>query len=123
MARRRGQLVTDVIDVTGSAPAGGGSEGPPSLEQLAVQLMDQNRGPGGEFGRPGRFVGRVDQDGVGVGVGSGADRARGLWRLMTRLVGTRVTRRNGTRSKTVLTEIGPVVLEVPRDLGLVSFSW
>lgn len=56
MARRKGQVVTDTIDLTSSALESSGSqlEGGASLEQLAVQLMDRARdegvsliGPGG----------------------------------------------------------------------------
>ena len=33
----------------------------------------------------------------------------------TRPAATAATRRNGTRSKTVITEVGPVDIDVPRD--------
>ena len=48
--------MTDVIDVTGSAPAGGGSEGRPSLEQLAVQLMDRAQAQGVSLVGPGGLL-------------------------------------------------------------------
>jgi len=56
MARRRGQLVTDVIDATSSALTGGGSEGPASLEQLAVQLMDRAQAQGVSLVGPGGLL-------------------------------------------------------------------
>jgi putative transposase len=56
MARRRGQVVTDVIDATSSAPTGGGSEGLVSLEQLAVQLMDQAQAQGVSLVGPGGLL-------------------------------------------------------------------
>jgi putative transposase len=106
--------VTDVIDDMSIPAAGGGSEGRPSLEQLAVQLMDRAQEQGVSLVGPGgvlagltktvlesaleaeltEHVGYGPYDPVGYGSGNS---------------------RNGTRSKTVLTEIGPVVLEVPRD--------
>jgi hypothetical protein len=67
MARRKGQVVTDMIDRTSSDLAE--LERKPSLEQLAVQLMDRAKDEGRESCGPGRLAGRVDQDGAGVGVG------------------------------------------------------
>jgi putative transposase len=96
------------------APGGSGLEGEPSLQQLAVQLMDRARdegvslvGPGGllsgltktvlESALDGELTEHLGYDPYDpTGHGSGNSR-------------------NGTRTKTVLTEIGPVSLEVPRD--------
>ncbi len=106
--------MTDVIDDTSNPAAGGGSDGPLTLEQLAVQLMDRAQEQGVSLVGPGgllagltktvlesaleaeltEHVGYDPYDPVGYGTGNS---------------------RNGTRPKTVLTEIGPVTLEVPRD--------
>jgi putative transposase len=115
MARRKGLVVTDTLDLTtGSAAAGGSEPAAPSLQQLAVQLMDRARdegvslvGPGGLLsgltktvlesaleGELTEHLGYDPYDSVGHHSGNS---------------------RNGVRKKTVLTEIGPVELEVPRD--------
>jgi putative transposase len=112
MARRKGLVVTDTIDLTTGSDAAGGSG--PSLQQLAVQLMDRAGdegvslvGPGGLLsgltktvlesaleGELSEHLGYDPYDSAGHHSGNS---------------------RNGVRKKTVLTEIGPVELEVPRD--------
>src|SRR6516165_7947803 len=108
MARRKGQVVTDTIDLTSSEMSGGGSAAErPSLEQLAVQLMDRARdegvslvGPGGLLagltktllesaldGELAEHLGYEPHDPAGHHSGNS---------------------RNGIRKKTVLTEIGPI---------------
>jgi transposase-like protein len=110
MARRKGQVVSDTMDRAWSELEGG----QPSLEQLAVQLMDRAKdegvslvGPGGllagltktllESALDGELSEHLGYDPYDVaGYNSGNSR-------------------NGTRKKTVLTDIGPIELEVPRD--------
>src|ERR1700682_2764154 len=117
MARRKGQVVTDTIDLRSSEAVMGGpaaSEGPPSLEQLAVQLMDRAHEQGGSL---------VGRGGVLAGLTKTVLESA-LEAELTEHVGydpydpagyRTGNSRNGTRPKTVLTEIGPVRLEVPRD--------
>jgi putative transposase len=115
MARQKAKVVmTDTLDATSSrATAGGPGAGRP-LSELATELMA-----------------RADADGVSL-VGPGGLLA-GLTKTvlesaleaeMTEHVGYEAhdragwntgNSRNGTRSKTVLTDIGPVALDVPRD--------
>ena len=115
MAGRKGQVVTDMIDLTSSEELAGGPSGErPSLEQLAVQLMDRARdegvslvGPGGLLAGLTKTVLESALDGeltehLGYGPYDPAGHLSG-------------NSRNGTRTKTVLTEIGPIELEVPRD--------
>src|SRR6516225_5576455 len=114
MARRKGQVVTDTIDLTSSEVGTGGSAERTSVEQLAVQLMDRARdegvslvGPGGllsgltktllESALDGELTEHLGYDPYDSG-GHHSGNSR-----------------NGTRKKTVLTDIGPVELEVPRD--------
>jgi putative transposase len=84
------------------------------LEQLAVQLMDRAQAQGVSLVGPGGLLAGLTKtvlesaleaeltEHVGYGPYDPAGWNSG-------------NSRNGTRSKTVLTEIGPVVLEVPRD--------
>jgi hypothetical protein len=115
MTRRKGQVVTDTIEVRSCELAAGGSGAVrPSLEQLAVQLMDRARdegvslvGPGGLLAGLTKTVLESALDGeltehLGYDAYESAGHHSG-------------NSRNGTRKKTVLTEIGPIELEVPRD--------
>jgi putative transposase len=104
----------DTIGLNGSAGGSNASDDASSLEQLAVQLMD-----------------RADAEGVSLvgpgGLLSGLTKTvleSALEGELTEHVGYEPydpaghhsgNSRNGTRKKTVLTEIGPVELEVPRD--------
>jgi transposase-like protein len=110
MARRKGQVVTDMIDRASSELG----RGQPSLEQLAVQLMDRAKdegvslvGPGGLLAGLTKTVLESALDGelsehLGYDPYDPAGHNSG-------------NSRNGTRKKTVLTDIGPIELEVPRD--------
>jgi putative transposase len=114
MARRKGQVVTDTIDVTGAVEAGGGPSVQRPLAELATELLA-----------------RADSEGVSL-VGPGGLLAGLTKTVLETALEAELTEhlgyepydpaghhsgnsRNGTRSKTVLTEIGPVCLEVPRD--------
>ena len=109
--------MTDTIEATSSPTAAGGSElveRPPSLEQLAVQLMDRACEQGVSLVGPGGLLAGLTKTVL----------ESALAAELTEHVGYEPyepaghhsgNSRNGTRTKTVLTEIGPVVLEVPRD--------
>ncbi len=109
--------MTDTIEATSSPTVAGGSElveRPPSLEQLAVQLMDRACEQGVSLVGPGGLLAGLTKTVL----------ESALAAELTEHVGYEPyepaghhsgNSRNGTRTKTVLTEIGPVVLEVPRD--------
>jgi putative transposase len=106
--------VTDTIDATSSETAGEGRERAPSLEQLAVQLMDRAEQAGVSLVGPGGLLAGLTKTVL----------ESALEAELTEHVGYEPydpagyhsgNSRNGTRTKTVLTEIGPVSLDVPRD--------
>src|SRR3974377_58027 len=110
MARREGQVVTDTIDRTSSELEGG----QPSLEQLAVQLMDRARDEGVSLVGPGGLLAGLTKTVLESALEGELSEHRGYDRYDP--VGHNSgNSRNGTRTKTVLTEIGPIELEVPRD--------
>jgi putative transposase len=112
MARRKGQVVTDTIVRTGGDWSELDSKA--SLEQLAVQLMDRARDEGVSLVGPGGLLSGLTKtvlesalegeltEHLGYDPYDPAGHHSG-------------NSRNGTRKKTVLTEIGPIELEVPRD--------
>ena len=106
--------MTDTIEATSNHKASGGSESRQSLEQLAVQLMDRASEQGVSLVGPGGLLAGLTKTVL----------ESALQAELTEHVGydpydpagsNSGNSRNGTRPKTVLTEIGPVVLEVPRD--------
>jgi putative transposase len=106
--------VTDTIDLTSRDNRTGGSEAGPSLEQLAVQLMDRAKDEGVSLVGPGGLLAGLTKTVL----------ESALEGEMTEHLGYDPydpaghhsgNSRNGTRKKTVLTEIGPIELEVPRD--------
>ena len=102
--------MTDTIDRVGGAEL----DGKASLEQLAVQLMDRARDEGVSLVGPGGLLSGLTKtvlesalegeltEHLGYGPYDVAGHHSG-------------NSRNGARKKTVLTDIGPVELEVPRD--------
>jgi putative transposase len=116
MARRTGLVVTDTIDLTSSETPAGGSElaERPSLEQLAVQLMDRARDEGVSLVGPGGLLAGLTKTVLESALEGELTEHLGydLYDPAGHHTGNS---RNGTRIKTVLTEIGPIELEVPRD--------
>src|SRR5262245_15705099 len=110
MAQRKGQVVTDTIDRAGDAEL----DSKASLQQLAVQLMDRARDEGVSLVGPGGLLSGLTKtvlesalegeltEHLGYDPYDPAGRHSG-------------NSRNGIGKKTVLTDIGPVELEVPRD--------
>jgi putative transposase len=117
--------VTNTIDKTSPAPgmcdstggltsAAGEQTGPGRIEDMAVALMERARADGVSLVGPGGLL-----QGLAKGVLESALEAEldehlgyGPYDPAGRHSGNS---RNGTRSKTVLTDIGPIELEVPRD--------
>ena len=116
MTRRKGQVVTDMIEATSSESVTGGPQADArlSVEQLAVELMDRARDEGVSLVGPGGLLAGLTKtvlesalegeltEHLGYDAYDPAGHHSG-------------NSRNGTRPKTVLTEIGPIALEVPRD--------
>src|SRR6266446_3895359 len=107
MARRRGQAMTDTTIVDPSSASA-------VDEELARQLMDRARAEGVSLVGPGGLLAGLTKTVL----------ESALEAELTEHVGYEPydpagyhsgNSRNGTRTKTVLTEIGPVSLDVPRD--------
>jgi transposase-like protein len=113
MARRKGQVVTDTIDRT-SSDSGELEQGQPSLEQLAVQLMDRAKDEGVSLVGPGGLLAGLTKTLLESALDGELTEHLG-YDLHDRAGYHSGNSRNGTRKKTVLTDIGPVELEVPRD--------
>src|ERR1700680_4465585 len=115
MAGRKGQVVTDTIDVTSRQVAGGGPEaGAPSLGQLAVQLLDRAHEQGVSLVGPGGLLAGLTKTVLESALEAELTEHVG-YEPYDRAGHHSGNSRNGTRTKTVLTEIGPVSLDVPRD--------
>ena len=102
MARRKGQVVTDTIEVTTEENGAGGS---PSVEQLAVELLDRAKDEGISLVGPGGLLSGLTKTAL----------ESMLEGELTEHVGYEPydpaghhsgNSRNGTRKKTVLTEVG-----------------
>lgn len=111
MARRKGKVVTDTIEA-GGLPATG--ESGRSLGELAAELMARAEAEGVSLVGPGGLLSGLTKTVLETA----------LEAEMTEHLGYEPhdpaghnsgNSRNGTRSKTVVTDIGPVELEVPRD--------
>jgi putative transposase len=116
----RSQTMTDTIDDVAAEAAGHEPVEPAFDEQgVAEQLVAQAREKGIE-GWPGRFVSQLTKRVLETALEAemsdhlGYDKHDPVGR-------NRGNSRNGVRSKTVLTEIGPVEIEVPRDID-ATFS-
>jgi transposase-like protein len=110
MARRKGQVVTDTIECTSSEL----EQGQPSLEQLAVQLMDRAKDEGVSLVGPGGLLAGLTKTLLESALDGELSEHLGYdpYEVAGHNSGNS---RNGTRKKTVLTDIGPIELEVPRD--------
>src|SRR6516165_5271542 len=110
MARRKGQVVTDTIARTSNELEGG----QPSLEQLAAQLMDRAKDVGVRLVGPGGLLAGLTKTLLESALDGELSEHLGYdpYEVAGHNSGNS---RNGTRKKTVLTDIGPIELEVPRD--------
>jgi putative transposase len=108
--------VTDTIDLrsTEVTPAGLELEGEPSLEQLAVQLMDRAHDQGVSLIGPGGLLAGLTKTVLESALEGELTEHLGYdpYEVTGHHSGNS---RNGTRKKTVLTEVGPIEVEVPRD--------
>jgi putative transposase len=116
MVRRKAKVVvTDTLDATGSTSSPGvGARPSESLQDLTWQLVARAGAEGVSLVGPGGLLAKLTKTLL----------ESALEGEMTEHVGYEPhdpaghhsgNSRNGTRTKTVLTEIGPVELEVPRD--------
>ena len=79
-------------------------------KELAEALLEQAREQRASLQAPGRAAGRPDEERAPYCAGGGDHRAPGP--RETRGGRERERARNGTRAKTVLTEVGPVRIDV-----------
>jgi putative transposase len=84
--------------------------------QLAEELVERARNEGVDLVGPDGLLSGVDQERLGSGVGGGDVGASRL-RKHDPAGNNTGNSRNCTRSKKVLTDVGPVEIEVPRDRG------
>jgi transposase-like protein len=94
--------------------AGEFEQGQPSLEQLAVQLMDRAKDEGVSLVGPGGLLAGLTKTLLESALDGELSEHLGYdpYEAAGHNSGNS---RNGTRKKTVLTDIGPIELEVPRD--------
>src|SRR5579875_1507087 len=114
MARRKGLEVTDVIDATAVEAAAGGPAGERSVPELAVELFERARSEGVTLVGPGGLLSGLTKTVLETSLEAELSEHLGYDKHdpAGRNGGNS---RNGHRVKTVLTEIGPVEIEVPRD--------
>ena len=108
--------MTDTIDATSNGASTGGrpAREEPSLEQLAVQLLDRAGQEGVALVGPGGLLAGLTKTVLESALEAELSEHVG-YAPYDRAGYNSGNSRNGTRTKTVLTEIGPVVLDVPRD--------
>ena len=110
MARRRGQLVSDTTDVTTTAA-------PPEAcldEEVAKDLLARARREGVSLVGPGGLLAGLTKTVLETALE--AELTDHLGYEKHDPVGRNgANSRNGARSKTVITEVGPVEVDVPRD--------
>jgi hypothetical protein len=115
MARRRGQAVTDTMtDATAASGDGANSPGVLTDVEVGRQLMERARAEGVKLVGPGGLLAELTKTVIETA----------LEAEMTDHVGCEPydpaghhsgNSRNGTHTKTVLTAIGPIDVDVPRD--------
>src|SRR4051794_3848535 len=105
--------MSDVLTPEGP-PSGEGSGGRPVDEALAQELVERARSEGVELVGPGGLLTGLTKTVLETALEAELDEHLGYPKhaLEGRNTGNS---RNGTRAKTVLTEVGEVELEVPRD--------
>ncbi len=114
MARRKGLDVTDVIDATTEGVAAGGPPGGLPVQQLAAELFARAKAEGVSLGGPGGLLSGLTKTVLEASLEAELSEHLG-YEPHDPAGYNSGNSRNGTRTKTVLTEIGPVESEVPRD--------
>lgn len=114
MARRKGLEVTDVIDATAMEAAAGGPAADRSVQELAAELFERAKAEGVSLVGPGGLLSGLTKTVLETSLEAELTEHLG-YELHDPAGHHSGNSRNGTRTKTVLTEIGPVEIEVPRD--------
>jgi putative transposase len=113
MARRKGLVVTDVIDATASEAVASGPE-QRSVQELAAELFERAKAEGVSLVGPGGLLSGLTKTVLETSLEAELSEHLG-YEPHDPAGHNSGNSRNGTRTKTVLTEIGPVQIEVPRD--------
>src|SRR4051794_8589110 len=108
MARRRGQLVSDTTETTTVAASEASLD-----EEVAKDLLARARREGVSLVGPGGLLAGLTKTGLETALE--AELTDHLGYDKHDPVGRNANSRNGTRSKQVITEVGPVEVDVPRD--------
>jgi putative transposase len=114
MARRKGLAVTDAIEAMAAEAAAGGPAGQRSVQELAAELFERAKAEGVSLVGPGGLLSGLTKTVLETSLE--AELTEHLGYEPHDPIGHHSgNSRNGSRTKTVLTEIGPVEIEVPRD--------
>jgi putative transposase len=115
MVRRKAKVeMTDTMDATSSKRTAGGSDGPGSLSELAGQLMARAEAEGVSLVGPGGLLAGLTKTVLETALEAEMSECLG-YEAHDPAGHNSGNSRNGTRTKTVLTDIGPIELDVPRD--------
>ena len=106
--------MTDVIDATASEAAAGGPAGERSVQELAAELFERAKAEGVSLVGPGGLLSGLTKTVLETSLEAELTEHLG-YEPYDPTGHHSGNSRNGTRTKTVLTEIGPVGIEVPRD--------
>jgi putative transposase len=106
--------VTDTMEAMSSKGEAGGSDGPGSLSELAGQLMARAKAEGVSLVGPGGLLAGLTKTVLETALEAEMSECLG-YETHDPAGHNSGNSRNGTRTKTVLTDIGPVKLDVPRD--------
>src|SRR3954451_7162185 len=109
MARRRGQLVSDTTETTTVAASEASSD-----EVVAKDLLARARREGVSLVGPGGLLAGLTKTGLGTALEAELSDHLG-YEQHDPAARNGQNSRKGARSKTVITEVGPVALAVPRD--------
>src|SRR3954463_5633303 len=109
MARRRGQLVSDTTETTTVAASEASLD-----EEVAKDLLARARGEGVSLVGPGGLLAELTKTVLETALEAELSDHLG-YEKHDPAGRNGQNSRNGSRSKTVITEVGPVALDVPRD--------
>jgi putative transposase len=115
MVRRKAKVVmTDTMETMSPPRAAGGPGGPGSLTELAGQLMARAEAEGVSLVGPGGLLAGLTKTVLETALEAEMSEHLG-YEPHDPAGHNSGNSRNGTRTKTVLTDIGPIELDVPRD--------